>query len=121
MPNYFKKFDVTIAKDASTSTNSANLKDFSQVCLELPATTNMDTASVKFQVFGCATSTGTFRPVAVQDTTAGELYLWTPRATGNFFLPLGEYGASCPQYLKVHSDTTATATAGYPCYIHVGA
>jgi hypothetical protein len=95
-----KTIDLTIAKGDATSA-ALDLQPYDGLSIKIGAYTAMDKATAVIHCTGCGTTNGTYADIAMTDGTTG-------------FGQLGTYPemASFPRYLKISSDTTATATAG---------
>jgi hypothetical protein len=118
MANVFKEIPATIASGASVST-AIRIKGFEAISLELPTfAAQIGAATAVISLDGAETSDGTFRAIHCYSAASGYNLLATPAGTGGFTVLLGPNAKYLPQYIKVRSNTNATA-AGYEAIVHV--
>jgi len=118
MSNVFKTIPATIASGLSIST-AINVKGFESISLELPTfTVQLAAATAVVSLIGAETETGTFRDIHCYSAASGYNLLATPAGTGGFTVSLGPNAKYLPQFIKVRSNTLATA-AGYEAVVHV--
>lgn len=118
MANVFKEIDATIASGLSIST-AIKIKGFDAISLELPTfAAQLAASTAVISLLGCETADGTFRDVYCYSAASGFNLLATPAGNGGFTVALGPNAQYLPQYIKVRSNTLATA-AGYEAIVHV--